>query len=352
VAGTWLATANRCSSNFCPACGVPCCHHSIIFRVQYHGAISARIKMKTETLQRCNICDSSALDVVDAECNVARCRVCGYVFDNPRPTIEELIAFYSRPSQYDSWLAQLQARDRIWKRRLSKMQATKKSGTLLDVGTGIGQFLSLAHGSYTEVYGTEVSSVALQIAKQRYNLNLLRGTIEDLDMRGRLFDNITLFHVLEHVPDPRSLLKICHSLLSSQGILVIAVPNEVVSLRNLIRKFLAASGLKRSRRVGQFGIPRISLDADSAEVHLSHFTPKVLLRLLNAAGFSVIESTLDPYYVATGMDRLKADLYYHFCDAFRYIFKFNIYDTMLMIARKVDSDSAASLDGRSMECAS
>jgi 2-polyprenyl-3-methyl-5-hydroxy-6-metoxy-1,4-benzoquinol methylase len=299
--------------------------------------------MKTELLPCCNVCDSSILDIVDAECNVARCRTCGYVFDNPRPVLEELIAFYSRPMQYDSWLAQLQARDRIWKRRLNRLQATKKPGTVLDVGTGIGQFLSLARGSYTEVYGTEVSSVAVQIAKEKYNLNLLEGTIEDLDIRDRVFDNITLFHVLEHVPDPRSLLKICHSLLSARGILVIAVPNEVVSLRNYVRKLLAAAGLKKSQRVGRFGLPRITLSADSAEVHLSHFTPKVLDRLLRAAGFSVIENTLDPYYVATGVARLKADIYYHFCGAFRWIFKLNVYDTMLVIARKIDAEFAAKM---------
>src|SRR5258708_803987 len=184
--------------------------------------------MRTELLQQCSVCGSTMLDVVDPECNVAQCRVCGFIFDNPRPTLEELIGFYSKPGKYDSWLNELGPRHRLWKRRLSKLRSTRKTGSLLDVGTGIGQFLDQARNDYREVYGTEVSSAAVKIASDKYNLDLFQGTIEEFNPRGKSFDNITLFHVLEHVTDPRLLLRKCHSLLSAEGILVVAVPNEVV----------------------------------------------------------------------------------------------------------------------------
>jgi 2-polyprenyl-3-methyl-5-hydroxy-6-metoxy-1,4-benzoquinol methylase len=290
--------------------------------------------MKTELLERCTVCQSKILDVVDPDCNVVRCRECDYIFDNPRPTIEELVDFYSRPTQYDSWLAELTARDRLWKRRLSKLKSSRKPGSLLDVGTGIGQFLALARSSYAEVYGTEVSRTAIGIAKQKYGLDLFQGTLDNLATHDKIFDNITLFHVLEHVPDPRSLLETCRQLLPADGILVIAVPNEVASLRAFIRRILIKTGLKKSHRVGQFGLPRISLAPDSHEVHLSHFTPRVLHRLLQTTGFSVIENTLDPYYVATGTARMKADIYYYLCYAFLEMLRVNVYDAMLVIARR------------------
>lgn len=279
------------------------------------------------------------LEVVDADCYIVRCQSCGYIFDSPRPTLEELIRFYSRPAQYDSWLTQLQARDQLWKRRLRKLRSSKKPGSLLDVGTGIGQFLFWAQGSYAEVYGTEVSSTAIKIAREKYNLNLFQGTIEDLDLREKVFDNITLFHVLEHVPDPRSVLKTCHSLLSAQGIIVIGVPNEVTSLRASMKRALVRAGVRKQNHVGRFGLPRISLGPSSGEIHLSHFTPKVLHRLLETAGFSVIENTLDPYYVATGVSKLRADSYYLCCLAFQQLFKINVYDTMLVIGRKLNTMS-------------
>jgi 2-polyprenyl-3-methyl-5-hydroxy-6-metoxy-1,4-benzoquinol methylase len=296
--------------------------------------------MKTELLQQCNVCDSAMLEVIDAECNVVRCQSCGYIFDSPRPTLEELIHFYSRPTQYDSWLTELGVRDRLWKRRLRKLRSTRKPGSLLDVGTGIGQFLFLAQDCYTEVYGTEVSSTAIKIAREKYNLNLFQGTIEDLKVPDKLFDNITLFHVLEHVPDPRSVLKTCHSLLSAQGIIVVGVPNEVTSLRASMKRTLVKAGVKKQHHVGKFGLPRISLGSNSDEVHLSHFTPSVLHRLLETTGFSVIESTLDPYYVATGGSRLRADIYYLCCLALQRLFRINAYDTMLVIGRKLDTKPA------------
>jgi ubiquinone/menaquinone biosynthesis C-methylase UbiE len=72
------------------------------------------------------------------------------------------------------------------------MQSTKKPGSLLDVGTGIGQFLATARNSYAEVHGSEVSSVAIRLAKEKYNLDILQGTIEDINWQGKVFDNISL----------------------------------------------------------------------------------------------------------------------------------------------------------------
>lgn len=294
--------------------------------------------MKTEFLEQCNVCAGAALDVIDEECNIMRCKICGYIFDNPRPAPEELIKFYSRPAQYDSWLREIPERDRLWRRRLKKLQSTRKPGSVLDVGTGIGQFLAVARTSYRDVYGTEVSSTAVQIAKQKYNLNLFHGTIESLKEQNRVFDNISLFHVLEHVPDPKSTLGTCHSLLSDNGVLVIAVPNEVASFRALMKRTLLKLGLKKRAGVGKFGLSGIKLGAHTDEVHLSHFTPRVLHHLLRITGFSIVKSTLDPYYVRTGVSRMKAELYYGCCVAFHKLFRLNIFDAMLVIARKVSTD--------------
>ncbi len=290
--------------------------------------------MELELLSHCALCDGGSLRAIDPDCNIVRCASCGYIFDNPRPTLKELIRFYSRPSQYDSWLEELQARDRIWRRRLQLMLATRKKGSILDIGTGIGQFLSAARNYYDGVYGTEVSSSAVQIAKERYGLDLFEGTIESIASRGVIFDNISLFHVLEHVPDPLSLLRICHSLLSDQGILVIAVPNEISSLRALVKRFLVALGIRKPHGVGRLGLPRIEITAETAEVHLSHFTPSVLSHLLRDTGFSALKRTLDPCYVVSGTRRLKADLYYHCCLLLNKVFRINLYDAVLVIARK------------------
>ena len=100
------------------------------------------------------------------------------------------------------------------------------------------------------------------------------------------------------------------------------------------------AGLKDRRGLGTFGLPLISVGPENGEVHLSHFTPKVLDRLLENAGFSVVKRTLDAHYIVTGYPRLKANIYYYSCLAFMQVFRWNIYDTMLVIARKSSAPSA------------
>ena len=265
--------------------------------------------MNSELLHECIVCNSQMLDVLDPQCNIAQCRSCGFIFDNPR-------------------------------RRLSKIRAYKKPGSLLDVGTGIGQFLAIARTEYTAVYGTEVSSTAIAVAKEKYGLDLFQGTVDGLLAQGKTFDNVTLFHVLEHVPDPKSTLKVCHSLLAPGGCLVVAVPNEVYSLRGL--KHRVFSKLRSGNNGASLGLPRLTLDGSISEIHLSHFSVSVLARLMRETGFEIVSNTLDPYYVRAGLlRRLKADFYYYACALFQLMFRVNIYDAIFMIGRKLPSSADA-----------
>ncbi len=290
--------------------------------------------MKIETLDHCNICGDHRIQTLDANSNIWGCRACGYVFDNPRPSNEELIAFYSRPAKYDSWLSEEMARDLLWKRRIRQLLRVSKPGSLLDVGAGIGQFLSHARPFFTKAYGTEVSESAIDIARERYNLDLIRGEVENIDFGSMQVDNVTLFHVLEHVPDPKLVIEKCRSLLPSGGIMVIAVPNDLLSLRARVRRFLRAVGVTRFQRKGNLGLPKITLDGSLDEIHLSHFTPAVLKRLLTECGFTVVLNSLDPYYAAVGLIKWKQDAFYWCCRILRFIFAVNFYDTILVAARK------------------
>lgn len=298
-----------------------------------------RVQQETielETLSECLLCDGTSFQVLDKECNLNRCQNCGYIFDNPRPVLAELVKFYSRLSKYDAWLNELDERDSMWKRRLNLIAPFRKKGSLLDIGTGIGQFLAVARPYYDEVYGTEVSASAVQIAKEKYGLEVFRGTAEQLLPSGKTFDNISLIHVLEHVPDPAATIGVCHSLLSDGGMLAIAVPNDVSCLRHSLRKKLVAAGIRKPYPgTGKFCIHPIRLTEDTGEVHLSHFTPRVLENLLESSGFEVIKNVPDPHYVERRIDRkLRKDIFYQFCMGINKIAGANVFDTMLVIAKK------------------
>ncbi|MGI0133424.1 MAG: class I SAM-dependent methyltransferase [Candidatus Micrarchaeaceae archaeon] len=215
------------------------------------------------------------------------------------------------------------------------MRRTARPGNLLDVGAGIGQLLNLARRDYQELSGTEVSSSAVDIARQKYGLTLHHGTLESLPLSPESFDNITAFHVLEHVPNPRLMIEKCFLLLRKKGILVIAVPNDYRPFKSRFRRALGHLGVNKYQVTARFGLRRIQLDGSMGEIHLSHFTPSVLRFLVESCGFSVIEESVDPYYVPCGGLRgIAQDVKYSVGLAVFALSRKNIYDTIWMVARK------------------
>jgi ubiquinone/menaquinone biosynthesis C-methylase UbiE len=292
----------------------------------------AREQVDTEIVLACNICGSEQIQEVDREFNFCRCESCGYVFDSPRPSFAEIGAFYSQAGKYDTWLEEEEARDTLWKRRLKKLLRSGAHGRLLDIGTGYGQFLHHAQPLFSEVTGTEVSESAVALAKQKYGLSLLAGQVEQLDLPQQSFDAITLFHVLEHVPDPCMLINRCHALLRTQGMLIIAVPNDVLAWTSDIKKIGKRLGIRAFQKFSpKLGISRAGA---SREIHLSHFTPSVLRLLVESSGLHVTEESLDPYYVSRGIRLLLDSLYYAAHRALNATLKINRYETIWMVARK------------------
>ncbi|GFP24459.1 hypothetical protein HKBW3S09_01926, partial [Candidatus Hakubella thermalkaliphila] len=182
----------------------------------------------------------------------------------------------------------------------------KRSGDLLDVGTGIGQFLFFARNDF-KAKGMEISESAITIAKQKYDIDVTRGEIESINWDSK-FDVITLFHVLEHVPNPSSTMERCRELLNNGGILIIAVPNDTIGIRPTVIRLLSTFKIGKFRNYGRLGLPRLALDGSQSEIHLSHFTPSVLKGFLERNGFVVIRNTLDPYYAAKGIKKVFHDL--------------------------------------------
>jgi 2-polyprenyl-3-methyl-5-hydroxy-6-metoxy-1,4-benzoquinol methylase len=290
--------------------------------------------MKLEYLNKCNLCESEDISSVDNGHNIFNCHHCGYIFDNPRPTFDEVINFYSREDQYDGWLKEEKGRDALWQRRLKLVKKFKKAGTLLDIGAGIGQFLYFAKDDFA-AEGTEVSESAIKVAKQKYGLSLKKGQVEDIDFGDSRFDVITLFHVLEHVPNPSQLIRRCYDLLNQQGVLIIAVPNEIHSfIARPIRRLLSIFRIHSFRKYGVFGLPKIELDGTLSEIHLSHFTVSSLRRWLTKENFAVVEDTLDPYYVATGVLEVIHDLLFLIFLTIKRISNSNLYDTIWIVAKR------------------
>lgn len=94
-------------------------------------------------------------------------------------------------------------------------------GRILDIGAGTGEFLSVAKNDGWEIKGVEPSERAKTIAKSK-GISFVEETGE---LENHSFDVISMWHVLEHVPDLNKQIKELKRLLKPTGTLIIAVPN-------------------------------------------------------------------------------------------------------------------------------
>jgi len=97
--------------------------------------------------------------------------------------------------------------------------------TLLDVGTGGGEFAFLLQSLGHELFGIEPNRGYAEYSIAEYALNLQVGFIQDSQFNASSFDVITIWHVLEHTADPGQVLAKLQSLLKPQGYLIVEVPN-------------------------------------------------------------------------------------------------------------------------------
>lgn len=157
-----------------------------------------------------------------------RCRGCGLLFLDPLPTQEALAAAYPpdyacyRQGPGNPWS---ELAFRVGLRRLVRAveRVRPAPGKLLDVGCGTGAFLEAMRARGWEVWGVEPHPGAAAQCRAR-GLEVLQAEFSSGQWPPGTFDVITMWHVLEHVPDPRGFLGAAAQVLREGGWLVVTVP--------------------------------------------------------------------------------------------------------------------------------
>ena len=166
---------------------------------------------------------------------VVGCSDCGMKRTSPRPDVSAIGRYYESDAYkshndeggrlFDAiyhvtrnWAAGKKARF------LDSVSPLKsKIPALLDVGCGIGVFLEAAKKQKWTVFGVEISENARKQAEKRLNQPVFEK-IEDLP-NAQKFDGISLFHVLEHLPEPKATLEVLFQKAQPGAPLILALPN-------------------------------------------------------------------------------------------------------------------------------
>ena len=155
------------------------------------------------------------------------CSVCHLAFRHPLPSREKLNELY-RTSSIEHW--QYDAKKRtdwsIARKWLSKLHT---EGSLLDIGCYDGAFYEVLGQSW-KMAGIEINEEAVQIASDR-GVNIVAKDLAELTLlhnQGQLnqYDATVAFDVIEHVPNPRKLLKDMKDVTRPGGTLIIATGNR------------------------------------------------------------------------------------------------------------------------------
>jgi SAM-dependent methyltransferase len=244
----------------------------------------------------CNYCGSDQrtilyqipdllLDHKERLFTLVKCDHCGLVYQNPRPDQEEIAQFY--PPEYESYYkddSQTKLMSRVNQigidkrcRIITTLPRENKGGRLLDIGCATGFFIDkLRQSGSWQVWGVETSDYAVKFAREQLHLNVFQGELAEANFTEGFFDVVTLWDVLEHLPDPNCAVNEISRISKPGSFIVLRVPN----LSSLDARLFGPAW-------AGFDLPR----------HYYAFSKQNLVELFNDHGYSVsqVSSNIGTY---------------------------------------------------------
>lgn len=239
----------------------------------------------------CIVCassDSTIFHVVNGFA-IRTCSGCSLRFLDPQPTSADLDRLYgenyfAKPAVgepgYDRYLEEIEQLRRMFEHRLDLLPSPTGSPTLLDVGAAAGVFVERARARGWDATGVEPSSWASAYARETLQQPVTTGTLATLALPTESLDAVTMWEVIEHLPDPAAELAEIRRVLRPGGHLALSTPDA----RSLVTRTLG------KRWPGWSKVPE----------HLFFFDRPTLFRLLRQSGFRVTVSRYVPLFVSFG----------------------------------------------------
>jgi len=255
-------------------------------------------------IEQCPICKSKKQNIFlksrdysvsKKDFTIVKCIDCMFLFTNPRPEERDMGDYYISDNYIShtnnkkglfNYLYQIVRKHAIVTKTklLINTSATKNH---LDIGCGTGEFINSCVKRNINCIGIEPSRIAREKAINNYKLNVKADT--DLNQfKNNSFDSVSMWHVLEHIYDINNTISSLKNIIREEGTLIVAVPNHKSLDAKIYKKYWAAWDLP---------------------IHLNHFSPITINRLLKNNGFELekkIGMKFDAFYVALLSNEYKS----------------------------------------------
>lgn len=208
------------------------------------------------------------------EFSIVRCKSCGLVRTDPRPTANTIGYYYPDDyGPYKNTKVEQKTKGRLLNhiksivRELFQFNDHKipniKPGRVLEIGCASGEYLHQLYGMGWDVSGIEFSPSAAQNVK-RLGYQVFVGQVESFPDPGVKYDMVVGWMVIEHLHDPVAVLKKLYQLTKPGGYLVISIPNAGSIERRLFKSAWYANHIPN---------------------HLYHFDTKTIKLILGKTGW-------------------------------------------------------------------
>ena len=211
---------------------------------------------------------------------------------SPQPNVENLGKYYDSPNYISHTDGNKSLFEKLYqavknialKNKLNLInRLSENKGKILDIGAGTGDFLAFVKQNGWQTIGVEPSQKAKEIALKKG----VEFANETSELENQSFDIITMWHVLEHVPDLEKQIQELKRLLKPNGTLIVAVPNFKSFDANHYKEFWAA-----------YDVP----------IHFWHFSKtaiKLLFEKQNMKLEKVLPMKFDAFYVSLLSEKFK-----------------------------------------------
>lgn len=203
--------------------------------------------------------------------DIVRCTACGHMQLERFPDAAELDRAYEDAESLD-YVAEERGQRATARRTLALLAGHARRGRLLDLGCWVGYLLDEARTAGWDARGVEPSEFASRYARERMGLDVVTGSMFEVDLPAGSFDAVVLGDVIEHLPDPGAALATIRSLLAPAGVVALALPD---------------AGSRVARVLGRRWWSVIP-------THVQYFTRRSIGVLLERSGFEPLAGSTAP----------------------------------------------------------